>query len=117
VRDLGRLDPVALPADRREVEVVGRVDGNLVTPDRPAVDHPERVKDVVDRRGGEALLAEVVDEVLYVAAMQGGQLCASEYRHDVRLEDLLVAASSRRLVGLAAAVEDGPVMGAGDQHL
>jgi hypothetical protein len=49
VRHLGRLDPVAAAADRGQVEVLGRVDGDLVAADRPAEYDPERVEDVRDR--------------------------------------------------------------------
>ena len=46
------LDPVAAAADRREVEVVGRVDRELVSADRPANDDAQRIEDVRDGRGG-----------------------------------------------------------------
>ncbi|HEV7175826.1 MAG TPA: hypothetical protein VGN29_10060 [Solirubrobacteraceae bacterium] len=117
VRDLGRLDPVATSADSREVEVVGRVDRDLVSAHRPPEDDAQRIEDVRDGRGGQALGAEVVDEVLNVAPVDLRQLEAAERRHDVGLEQLLVAASGRRLVGLASAVEDRAVVRAGDQDL
>ena len=102
VRHLGRLDPVAAAADRGQVEVLGRVDSDLVAADRPAEDDAERIEDVRDRRGGEALAAQAVDEVLNVAALQLGQLPSAEGGDDVGVEELLVAASGRRLVRLAA---------------
>jgi hypothetical protein len=46
VRDFWRLDAVAAPADRGEVEVLGWIDSDLVGADRPAEDDPERVEDV-----------------------------------------------------------------------
>jgi len=63
------------------------------------------------------LAAKAVDEVLNVAALQLGQLPAAEGGDDVRVEELLVAAGRRRLVGLPGAVEDRPVVGAFDQDL
>jgi hypothetical protein len=86
VRHLGRLDAVPPAANRRKVEILGRIDGDIVAADRPAEDDAERVEDVRDRRGGEALAAEVVDEVLNVAALQLGQLPTAEGGDDVRVE-------------------------------
>ena len=93
VGNLGRFDPVAPAADGRQVEVLGRVDGDLVAADRAAEDDAERIEDVRDRRGGEALAAKAVDEVLYVAALQLGQLPSAEGRDHVRVQELLIAAS------------------------
>src|ERR1019366_6467851 len=42
VRFLGRFDPVAPTADRGKVEVLGRVDGHLVSADRSAEDDAQR---------------------------------------------------------------------------
>jgi hypothetical protein len=117
VRHLGRLDPVPAAADGGEVEVLGWIDSDLVAADRPAEDDPERVKDVRDRRGGEALAAKAIDEVLNVAALQLGQLPSAEGGDDVGVEELLVAAGRRRLVRLAGAVEDRLVVSAFDQDL
>ena len=83
MRDLGRLDPVAAAADRREVEVVGRIDRDLVSADGPAEDDAQRIEDVRDGRGGQALLAQVVDEVLNIAPLNLRQLPAAEGRDDV----------------------------------
>ncbi|MFZ0976755.1 MAG: hypothetical protein WAN22_31325 [Solirubrobacteraceae bacterium] len=63
------FDPVAAAADRRKVEVVGRIDRDLVSADGPSEDDAQRIEDVRDGRGGQALRAEVVDEVLNVAAL------------------------------------------------
>ena len=82
------FDPVTAAADRREVEVVGRVDRDLVSADRPAEDDPQRIEIVRDGRGGQSLLAQVVDEVLDVAALDLRQLPAAEGRDDVRPEQL-----------------------------
>ncbi|MDQ2760194.1 MAG: hypothetical protein M3Y17_07095 [Actinomycetota bacterium] len=57
VRDLGRLDPISAAADGGEVEILGRVESDLIAPDRSPIDHPERVEDVGDRRWGESLAA------------------------------------------------------------
>ncbi|MFZ0377387.1 MAG: hypothetical protein WCD11_20200 [Solirubrobacteraceae bacterium] len=111
------FDPVAAAADRREVEVVGRIDRDLVAADRPAKDDAQRIEDVRDGRGGQALLAEVVDEVLDVAALDLRQFPAAEGRDDVRQEQLLVTARGRGLVRLPAAIEDRAVVRAGDQDL
>jgi hypothetical protein len=62
VCDVRWLDPVASATDRREVKVVGWIDRDLVSADRPAEDDAQRIEDVCDGRGGEALLAQVVDE-------------------------------------------------------
>ena len=78
------FDPVTAAADRREVEVVGRVDRELVSADRPPEDDAQRIENVRDGRGGQALLAKVVDEVLDVAALDLRQLPAAEGRDDVR---------------------------------
>jgi hypothetical protein len=75
---LGRLDPIPAAADGGQVEVLGWIDSDLVAPDRPAEDDPERVEDVRDGGGGEALAAEAVDEVLNVAPLQLGQLPSAE---------------------------------------
>src|SRR3984885_1938371 len=104
------FDPVTAAADRREVEVVGRVDRELVSADGPPEDDAKRIEDVRDGRCGQALLTQVVDEVLHVAALNLRQLPASEGRDDIRAEQLLVAASGRRLVRLAAAVEDRAIV-------
>ena len=66
---LRRLDPFAPAADRGEVEVLGRIDGDLVSADRPAEDDAQRIEDVGDGRGGEALAAQAVDEVLHATAL------------------------------------------------
>jgi hypothetical protein len=54
VCDIRWLDPVAPATDRREVEVVGRIDRDLVPADRPAEDDAQRIEGVRDGRGGEA---------------------------------------------------------------
>ena len=77
------FDPVAPAPDRREVEVVGRIDRDLVPTDRAAEDDAQRIEGVRDDRGGQALLAEVVDEVLDVAALDLRQLPSAERRDDV----------------------------------
>jgi len=77
------FDPVTAAADRREVEVVGRVDRELVSTDGPAEDDPQRIEDVRDGRGGQALLAQIVDEVLDVAAVDLRQLPAAERWDDL----------------------------------
>ncbi|HUA07143.1 MAG TPA: hypothetical protein VMB27_24765 [Solirubrobacteraceae bacterium] len=71
------FDPVTSAADRREVEVVGRVDRELVSADGPPEDDPQRIEDVRDGRCGQALLAQVVDEVLDVAALDLRELQAA----------------------------------------
>jgi hypothetical protein len=83
MRALGRLDAVTPAPDGREVEVVGRIDRDLVSADGPAEDDAEWIEDVRDGRGGQAILAEVVDEVLNVAALDLRQLPAAEFRDDV----------------------------------
>jgi hypothetical protein len=117
VRDLWRLDPIAAAADGGQVEVLGRIESDLVAADRPAEDDPERVEDVRDRRGGEALAPQPVHEVLNVAALQLGQLPSAEGGDDVGVEELLITAGGRRLVRLTGPVEDRPVVRAGDQDL
>ena len=57
-----------------------------------------------DGRGGQALLSQVVDEVLDVPALNLRQPPAADRRDDVRAEELLVAASGRRLVRLVRLV-------------
>lgn len=66
---------------------------------------------------GEALAAELVDEVLHVATLKFRQLPAAERWDHIRVEELLVAAGGRRLVGLASSVEDRPVVGAFDEDV
>jgi hypothetical protein len=83
VRHLGRLDPVAAAADCGQVEVVGRVDGDLVSADRPAEDDAKRIEDVRDARRGEALAPQAVDEVLDVAPLDLRELSGSERGDDV----------------------------------
>jgi hypothetical protein len=106
VRALGRLDPIAPAADGRPVEVLGRIESYLVAADRPPEDDPQRVEDVRDRRGGEALAPEAVHEVLDIAPLDLSQLPGSERRDDVGVEELLIAASGRRLVRPSAPVEE-----------
>lgn len=65
--------------------------------------------------GGQAPLAQVVDEVLDVAALDLRELPVAERGDDIRAQQRLVAASRGRLVRLALTVEDGAVVGAGDQ--
>ena len=62
-------------------------------------------------------LAEVVDEVLDVAALDLRQLPAAERRDHIGAKELFIAARGRGLVRLAATVEDRAVVRAGDQDL
>ncbi len=114
---LGWLDSIPAATDRWEVEVLDRVDRDLVSADRPAEDDAQGIEDVRDGGGGEALTAEAVDEVLNISALQLGQLPPAEGWDDVRVEQLLVAARRRRLVRLPCAVEDRAVVRAADQDL
>jgi len=66
------LDPVAATADGGQVEVLGRIDSDLVSADRPAEDDAQRVEDVRNGGGREALAAQAVDEVLDVAPPRAG---------------------------------------------
>ncbi|HEY3946949.1 MAG TPA: hypothetical protein VGL78_17130 [Solirubrobacteraceae bacterium] len=117
VRHLGRFDPVAAAADRGQVEVLGRIESDLVAADRPAEDDPERIEDVGDGGGREGLAPQRVHEVLNVAALQVGQLPSAEGGDDVGVEELFIAAGRRRLVRLPRPVKDRPVVGAFDQDL
>ncbi|MDQ6822319.1 MAG: hypothetical protein M3076_18625 [Actinomycetota bacterium] len=114
MRDLGRLNPVAASADCRQVEVLGRIDRHLVSADRAAEDDAQRIEDVRDSGRREPPLAEVVYEVLDVAPLDVRELPIAERGDDVCVEELLVATGGRRLVRLAAAVEDRAVMRAGN---
>ena len=116
VRHLGRFDPVAAAADRGQVEVLGRIESDLVAADRPAEMTRRGSRMLAMVEGGEALAPQPVHAVLNVAALQLGQLPSAEGGDDVGVEELLVAASGRRLVRLAGAVEDRPVVGACDRH-
>src|ERR1700734_450944 len=80
----GRLDPVAPAPDGRQVEVLGRVDGYLVSADRAPEDDAKRIEDVRDARRGEALAPQAVDEVLDIAPLDLRQLPGSERRDDTR---------------------------------
>ena len=77
------FDPVTAAADCREVEIVGRVDRELVSADGPSEDDAERIEDVRDGRGGQALRAQVVDEVLDVAPLDLRELPAAKGRDDI----------------------------------
>ena len=105
-----RGNAISAAAYGGKLDSADRVDGHLPACKGAAVDRAKRDERVADRARVASLREHLVDEVLDVEAGDLRQPCPAELGQDAQADRSLVAAQDTRLVRVARAVADRPVL-------